>query len=830
MPKLKWNLNTIYISERLQESLRPISRCALTTVVAPMGYGKTTAVNWYLEERAKAEPLKVIRISVYSDNLAIFWRSVQDAFARAGFDFLQDYACPSDAAGGGMLADDLIHELSGETARYIFIDDFHLLTDTRAASFLCMLTNRLPANIHLIVASRDRFLPASEMVRLGGKVYRIGTEQLRLNHTELAVYAHRCGTDLSDAQVESLLYSSEGWFSAVYLNLRTLSEQGALPDRNSDIYTTFTAAMIDPLPDGQREFLAVMGLADEFTVEMARQITGDACAKEMLAILTAQNAFVKCLPDGVTYRFHHMMKECAERTFETLEPEKQKAYWTRYGGWYEARGLYLHAMTAFRKSGNYDALLRVMQKDAGILLSSLSPKAVLAELEEIPAEVLKAHPLTILVLMRSMFNWKNIPKMLELKGILLSAIEEHPELSKEERGNLLGECDLIMSFLCYNDISAMSRLHRSASRQMSRPAISIQSNGGWTFGSPSVLMMFYRGAGELESELAEMDECMPHYYKITNGHGQGAEKIMRAEAAFAQGRFTDAHIELESAYAQIDGNGQENMALCCDFLAWRLSLYTEYTDAALPLAFEERRVELLRHHNVSWINLLNAALAYYYALLGEAEKTPAVFSKHRLSEVNILAPGRPMIEMIENQVYLAQGAYAKVIGRGEGMLAVCGGMHYALVALHVRIQMAAAYERLGKREEARALLSQALSDALPDGLVMPFVENYGYIKPLLEEKLQSDEGAARIIALGEEAARRKEEKARPEAFSSLTEREYEIVGLMAGRLSNREIAEKLFLSEGSVKQYVNQIYSKLHIEGDTRVKRKQLADLFLQKT
>ena len=33
-------------------------------------------------------------------------------------------------------------------------------------------------------------------------------------------------------------------------------------------------------------------------------------------------------------------------------------------------------------------------------------------------------------------------KMLELKALLLSAIEEHPELSEEERGNLLGECDL----------------------------------------------------------------------------------------------------------------------------------------------------------------------------------------------------------------------------------------------------------------------------------------------------------------------------------------------------------------------------------------------------
>ena len=97
MPKPKWNLNTIYISERLQESLRPISRCAMTIVVAPMGYGKTTAVNWYLAERAKAETLRIIRVSVYSDNLAIFWKSVQEAFARAGFPFLRDYRTPQAA-------------------------------------------------------------------------------------------------------------------------------------------------------------------------------------------------------------------------------------------------------------------------------------------------------------------------------------------------------------------------------------------------------------------------------------------------------------------------------------------------------------------------------------------------------------------------------------------------------------------------------------------------------------------------------------------------------------------------------------------------------------
>ncbi|MFQ6977680.1 MAG: hypothetical protein ACLRSD_12420 [Oscillibacter sp.] len=153
-----------------------------------------------------------------------------------------------------------------------------------------------------------------------------------------------------------------------------------------------------------------------------------------------------------------------------------------------------------------------------------------------------------------------------------------------------------------------------------------------------------------------MDECMPHYYKITNGHGQGAETIMRAEADFMRACFADAQIMLERAYAQIDGNGQENMALCCDFLAWRLSLCTSFTPRE---SFEQRREALLQQHNVAWLNILQSSCAYYYALLGLPEKIPAVFREHQLASIHFLAPGKPMMELIENQVYLAQGEYAQ---------------------------------------------------------------------------------------------------------------------------------------------------------------------------
>lgn len=63
MPKEKISLNSIYISERLQKSLQPVSNSALTAITAPMGYGKTTAVNWYLSRLAKDTQALLIRIS-----------------------------------------------------------------------------------------------------------------------------------------------------------------------------------------------------------------------------------------------------------------------------------------------------------------------------------------------------------------------------------------------------------------------------------------------------------------------------------------------------------------------------------------------------------------------------------------------------------------------------------------------------------------------------------------------------------------------------------------------------------------------------------------------
>ena len=50
------HLNSTYISPRLQSALCQIGSHAITTIIAPMGYGKSTAVKWWQQHEARQIP------------------------------------------------------------------------------------------------------------------------------------------------------------------------------------------------------------------------------------------------------------------------------------------------------------------------------------------------------------------------------------------------------------------------------------------------------------------------------------------------------------------------------------------------------------------------------------------------------------------------------------------------------------------------------------------------------------------------------------------------------------------------------------------------------
>ena len=79
--KTRPHLNVTYISERLQEALCDIFQYSVTTVTAPMGYGKTTAVSAFLKQ-AEKDGILIRRQNIYSSSTSSFWKGFLPAFSE----------------------------------------------------------------------------------------------------------------------------------------------------------------------------------------------------------------------------------------------------------------------------------------------------------------------------------------------------------------------------------------------------------------------------------------------------------------------------------------------------------------------------------------------------------------------------------------------------------------------------------------------------------------------------------------------------------------------------------------------------------------------------
>ena len=107
--------------------------------------------------------------------------------------------------------------------------------------------------------------------------------------------------------------------------------------------------------------------------------------------------------------------------------------------------------------------------------------------------------------------------------------------------------------------------------------------------------------------------------------------------------------------------------------------------------------------------------------------------------------------------------------------------------------------------------------AVPDKVYVPFVENCDFIKPLLEEIYKEEayrEDIAKIFELYAPYQKAVEQINRTyfaEDKPRLSEREEEIARLASEGFSNKQIGEKLFISENTVKKHMKAVFEKLGV-------------------
>lgn len=131
---------------------------------------------------------------------------------------------------------------------------------------------------------------------------------------------------------------------------------------------------------------------------------------------------------------------------------------------------------------------------------------------------------------------------------------------------------------------------------------------------------------------------------------------------------------------------------------------------------------------------------------------------------------------------------------------------------HVLLALASATENQAAAQKA---LIHALTLARQEGYVRLFVENGPALTPLLGRvRHLFPQYADQLLAAMPQ--RLKDDQPVKPLLDSLTAREQEILELIGQGHSNREIAETLFISVGTVKGHVNHILSKLDAQSRTQ--------------
>jgi LuxR family maltose regulon positive regulatory protein len=129
-------------------------------------------------------------------------------------------------------------------------------------------------------------------------------------------------------------------------------------------------------------------------------------------------------------------------------------------------------------------------------------------------------------------------------------------------------------------------------------------------------------------------------------------------------------------------------------------------------------------------------------------------------------------------------------------------------AIDVLILLSVAYYKKDYLPKATEALTQAISLAEKGHFIYPFIEQSETMKVLLPQIKLDNENFNKFISILIKTVSNKKNVA---SVDRLSNRELDIINLLAQRLSNQEIADKLFISISTVKRHIINIYQKLGV-------------------
>ena len=844
----------------------------VTLLNAPAGYGKSTLMaRWHSQLIERGVSCAWLSLDEADDDKVRFMRHLIAAMQQAGVQLGQTRSL--DLPGGAKPAlEALAADLATARQRLVlFLDDLHFVQDPDVLEIVDWLANYAPPRMQQIIGSRETRHLRLSALRVRGQLLELDLRQLRFDADEaLQFLQRRLGRDLPARDVKRLLIKTEGWPAALELAALAIT---ALKDpvafiedfagTDSGLVDYLGEVVLSRMDERTRTLVFRLSMFDRISAALARAIDDSDDAAELLEELRSGNLFLIPLDHtGAWVRFHHLVGEFFRERYLHTWPAQAKECLQRGARWLHANGHLEEAVNCIIRAQDWGQATRwVAESVEELVFRRGYHQTILRWMNALPDAFVDRYPA---IRIQYAFALSFYPRHQEYQAQiyrlrqLLESLDAQPERDAGTIEELRCAVELLIAMSTGLRDEGTRGGELSAAWLDTWPHASLGRKG--VMGN--VLAFGHKTAGEIGPGLAVIAQTRRWLVQGEGYYALAWTGYLEALLHLKGGHYLEARLACTAGLKLIERELKGHMAQASLFHALLAGIAYEFDEIAQAIEHTEQamsnvaecgqadgmilayltqaRLQRLRNDESSALAILKdgqelgercalkrvtlslaAEECAQLARVGNYEESRLVATRFGFSEF----PARDSAAGLASDKalratsrYLMQDSPRLVIQGLDDAIERCqqrGLVHRSVELLLIRAQ---AHKHADNSANALSDLHRALLIAAPRGYVRVFLDEARGLGALLGrldlEALRGSEAVPLARRL-QEAMRVRggaERQVSAAVGQQLTKREVSILKRLESGLSNKEIAEAIFVSEGTLKWHLHNVYSKLEVK------------------
>lgn len=822
MANLK-HISRAYISKRLKEALGNLEYKRYNFICAPTGYGKSLVCHTFYKNYSKRMVLWVDA----NNTQEVFWNNLCSALKMID----ATYANELLMAGFPKTEDDIsrityiLDMFPAKQEEYmLIIDNFDNICNDML--YRLFSVNYIKKTLGISFVFLVRTISNHSIINLITKQEAgfAGEEELSFTPEDIKDYFRINEIIINDSEAQSLYKDTYGWPYAIEI----YKDNYHNPDKTQVHQLTdafiYTNIWVDKKENVQ-DFLLKMSVFKHFTLTQCHYQSG--LSENECYDMLISNELIRHSVNDHTYMFnpifrHFMLGMLDDKAANVIYDTTYNAAIT-----YMSTKYYFESLELFSKINRYSEIYK-----SDIPLNTLY-KYIIKENKDVFLNIAnhywetdkEGHYHFSIILCFIMFLYNEQNTLAKLINDISEDIKIDISISDIKRNNYKAALAYMKAFTEYNDFRKMNEHFLKVADITDTPTEIVGGQFPFTFECPSIMSLYHSKIGGLDYELLALEECAANYYRITNGHGKGFEALMKAEILYNRGDIDSAEILCHKAKYMADGRNQYSIYMAATFITTLIAIYrgandefNECMSTITNIANDENELKNILN------KMADMCRSFIYSNLSSKDNMSVWLTDYHKIESMTNFHSLAFANIILGKYMILTGDYHKFLGISGQFLGLNKVHSYIVPNIYTYIYLTIANNETGDSTKAHKFMTEAVNLAAADRIYMPFVHNYKYIFHIFEEVCNTRELASflrnvtRLSKQYEKGVKSINKAKRLLADYGLTVREADVAKLAAKRLTNKEIAEQLFIAESTVKSNMKMIFNKLQINSRAELK------------